>query len=586
MKKLIALIITLFFIISPMCGCTLTTNNVKNVIHRQNAIEQLKKGTIRHKYGVSFLEVSGTYYEMGLQYGVLLRNEINDVYKSVDRVKESIFCRYPSIIRPFAELILLFKLRSIRKTFPKRYLEELKGMCKGANIPFSNALFVASIPDLFNIGCSSFVMKTPKGIIHGRNLDYYFPEIGSHPTVVEYRPNGKLKYTLIGSVGFLGALSGMNEKGITVSLDASPTARQSKSRATPVTYEIRDILENASDIKDVDNVLRGYKSIKGWLLVIGSSKDNTGVVYNLAGKEWTKSLMNNNYIAVTNYFIDQTVLHKYMTISDATNPTVVSRKNMMEKHLSGTSVNSIGKAINTLINTDFYHYKNVLGAGDVTTNNEGSLQTVVMCPQTKTIYFSSAPTYSGLLKFLSYNIETRRIKIYRQDSPEIKEKSFAEFTNWLKNAEAMFIKNDWKGIAKLTKRIENPTIIQMEGLAEAELNTRTARTDKTILMKLDKVINEYPDYSLLYLLKAEILFEKRQYEKSISSSVRSLESSVNFPYTKMESYKILAESYHELHEIDKAKYYANKCLTLLDSYAIGKREKSIEKKMQSIIRKW
>jgi len=581
---IIPLVLVLALVASLLAGCLGTPIRGTYQAIVTDGVKQFEGGTLRYIENVPFLSISGSYYDMGLQYGVLLKGEVQEMMEQhLAGLKASIFSRLPWYIRPFGSIILHFKLKSMEKTLPQKYLDELKGLVDETGVSYNDVLFGAFGAELLTFGCSSFVKKTPQGIIHGRSLDYQFPFLGRAPVVVEYAPKGKLKYTTVGFVGFPGALSGMNEEGITVSLDAAPMYKTNSKRTIPICYQMREILEKACTIEEVDELLKGYQTEQGWLLIVGSLRDEMGVVYDIAGKEIVKNVMRGDHITATNYFLDEELRHKYMTIGCAGVPGNIARWEILEEKISKLAASGVNQAIDALGNADFYDYEDVLVAGNVTTNNEGSLQSIVMCPREETIYFSSTGGYSGWGRFMQYDVKTHEASIYREADPHSKGKRFQELLDWWERILEIMVKNNQKEGVNFTRDVKEPTLFQLSFLVWAYDKNKSMLDDSKIMDKLDRAIEKYPDYSVPYLFKAKVLLEKEQFEGAINYASQALETLINFPDTRREAYEILAKAFKGLKNMEKAQYYAKQCINLLEQYAIGKDEKKAEKEMRDIL---
>lgn len=146
---------------------------------------------------------------------------------------------------------------------------------------------------------------TTSGMLVGRNLDFATSEI----TRGYWRPmifakTGKLKVLSIGIPGFVGVLTGINEKGVMISLMAS-LGWDATSYGTPQTITVRRVLEEASSTEEaVKLFVQAERTIPINLLITDGRKavvlevsanhhavrsaDSTGFVYTAnTFEEWT-----------------------------------------------------------------------------------------------------------------------------------------------------------------------------------------------------------------------------------------------------------------------------------------------------------
>ncbi len=585
-RKVIVLALLVAISTSFSSGCAPHTGGEYQILNPAPGITQFENGTLLVKYGVPFLSVSGNPYEMGLQYGVLLKDRLVSVYSDLDHLEKSVFRNLPLYLRPLISIFIFAKLIWIKHSLPDEFKEELRGISDGSGVSYNKLLLVSVLPEIFNFSCTSFIKIENGKLFHGRNLDYYFPMIGKNPLVIRYNPKGKIPYTLIGCVGYTGGYTGINDRGITVSVDAAPIVNPDRSAAVPVTFQVRRILESAKNMQDVRKLFQNYRAVKGWMVIVGSAKEKTGSIFNIAGSRISETHAGPNGIFVTNTFADKNFAHKYMALSDAESESSVCRYKMFSSLFK--SINSVQSAINALSNYDFFEYGSVIGAGDVTVNNEGTLQTVVMDPSDNAVYFSSSSEgmYAGLDKSIKFSpADFENVSIYKEASPKIREKSFVSFAKWFSKAEVYYLEGNYKKAFALVKDIKHPNLMQLEGESAVAEKLGILEKDGALIEKADYLIKKYPDYSMPYLVKAKVLFAKKKYKEVIRICSDALKTKICPLYEKAEILSLLAESYAGTGDKQNAKHYARSCVSILNGYAKGKKELEIYAKMKLILTK-
>jgi hypothetical protein len=161
----------------------------------QGVQSSFRRGVLyRHPNLPPMLEVAGNHYEMGLQYGVLLRQEILAALDSFGRIAQWMSDEQGI---PVAHLWASLQAQAERlaKPLPGRFLEEARGVADGSGVPFETVLGISLIYDVGqSMGCTGVLMTGPDGtIIHGRNNDtssFGGEELSNLTVVVRHRPEG------------------------------------------------------------------------------------------------------------------------------------------------------------------------------------------------------------------------------------------------------------------------------------------------------------------------------------------------------------------------------------------------------------
>ena len=157
--------------------------------------------------GTPLLTLSGSHHEVGLQYGVLLRPEIRSVYGEFGRLPDEL--SGGGLRRAFFRFSLNGQIESMRAALPPGFEDELRGIAEGARIRFSDFLFFALTPELlFDMSCTSLVVRRGDEIAQGRNFDFSQPGslISRYPVIARIAVEGKVPYINVGFAGLPGSL--------------------------------------------------------------------------------------------------------------------------------------------------------------------------------------------------------------------------------------------------------------------------------------------------------------------------------------------------------------------------------------------
>lgn len=132
------------------------------------------------------------------------------------------------------------------------------------------------------VGCTSFAAWGPRTtdslMLVGRNFDFYAGEkFAKNKIVLFCRPDSGRKFVMITWPAFIGCVSGMNDAGLTVTINSDESPMQSSS-ATPISLLAREILQYATTIEEVYSIAGRRKIFVSESFLIGSAKDHRAVI--------------------------------------------------------------------------------------------------------------------------------------------------------------------------------------------------------------------------------------------------------------------------------------------------------------------
>jgi hypothetical protein len=162
----------------------------------------------------------------------------------------------------------------------KRYLAEMDAMCDAAKIDRYEGRLANYFPELFH--CSGFSMygkATKDGhMYHGRILDY-LRGIGleQNAVVMVYQPDYGNAWVNLGYAGFIGSVTAMNEKQI--SIGELGGGGYGLWDGKPMAQLMRQVMEQASTLDDAVRILRESPRTCNYYYVIsdGKSKQAVGI---------------------------------------------------------------------------------------------------------------------------------------------------------------------------------------------------------------------------------------------------------------------------------------------------------------------
>lgn len=227
------------------------------------------------KQGQRIVGLRGNSHNIGWQHGRFLKNEARKTLESTLYVVGLAY----SIEKGswFLDEIRDARARLDRHT-PPEYLDELRGLAEGAELPFEEVHLASYFPELFH--CSGFALQgvaTADGkLYHGRILDY-MTQIGLQNTATLFvvEKEGKIPFCNVGYAGFTGSVTGMN--AAQVSLGEMGGRGEGDWDGVPMATLFRMALENAHTLEEAKAIFRDNPRTCEYYYIFADGKDRTAV---------------------------------------------------------------------------------------------------------------------------------------------------------------------------------------------------------------------------------------------------------------------------------------------------------------------
>ncbi|UII34802.1 C45 family peptidase [Fulvivirga ulvae] len=268
--------------------------------------------------GVWELYVHGEPYARGLAFGALAQRllaekESSFISEIENRVPSSSYLN-------FLKYVVGWFHRDLDEYVPDEYLKEIYGSSQYMADSFDyispkyhRGLSYHAAHDIGHalqnmnlVGCTSFVVKGDKSengkLLIGRNFDFYFgEEFAKDRMVAFYNPDQGYQFMSVTWACFSGVVSGINEKGLTVTLNSAKSAIPSKGK-TPVSIIARQILQYASTIDEAYAIAKSYDSFVAETFLIGSKKDRRAALIEKTPEVTVLYEEDDSEMIVTNHF--------------------------------------------------------------------------------------------------------------------------------------------------------------------------------------------------------------------------------------------------------------------------------------------
>ncbi|HEO70364.1 MAG TPA: hypothetical protein ENN80_03810 [Candidatus Hydrogenedentes bacterium] len=234
-------------------------------------VDPHEKGFVEEVNGTTVLHVKGSGYEMGYQQGALLKERaqaaINGFDKLLDLAEEE-----TGVPRFVFGLVLDAVYRLCHPYIPERFQREMEGLADSSGTDLRTIRRAQVVSVVTERACSAFAVfgkATKDGkLYHGRNFDWV-TGAGIEKTAITilYEPDGGIPFASSGYLGYIGALSGMNMEGISISQIGAIT-KDGRYSGIPLALLLRRILEEAHDLDEATDVIENARRTVGYNYVV------------------------------------------------------------------------------------------------------------------------------------------------------------------------------------------------------------------------------------------------------------------------------------------------------------------------------
>jgi isopenicillin-N N-acyltransferase like protein len=292
--------------IPALSGCGYLRIDPKSVYIRSEYIEGpeqeqeiVRKAKLEYSDDgkIKVLHTQGSYYEIGFQHGYLLRKDIEDniqyMYdQAVDRFHiEEIFDESYERLRPY---------------IPQDYIDEMHGLAHGSKLPLRVIHGIHALPEISEWGGKKRIKNVIKKMMKGelgtscsnlsakntatvdgkmyvvRILDWGLHRISrlhNYPLIHVCKPDNRIPFVNIGWIGFLGAISGMNAKGITLGEMGYGDIEIETLRGLTMPFLLREILARASSLHDVRRLIETSPPTCSYIFLMSDGKTKEAELY-------------------------------------------------------------------------------------------------------------------------------------------------------------------------------------------------------------------------------------------------------------------------------------------------------------------
>jgi isopenicillin-N N-acyltransferase like protein len=379
----------------------------------------------RSKTGLYELFVQGKPFERGLLTGKLSKELIH--------YQEKVFNDQIHRLVPSNAWLNVLKYfvgwfnRDLNENVPEEFRQEIYGVAQAASHdfddiapPYQRILNYHAAHDIGHalqnmslVGCTGFATwdnsSEDSTLIVGRNFDFYVgDEFAKNKIVAFYQPAQGHSFMMITFGGMTGVLSGMNDQGLTVTLNAAKSEIPSAS-ATPVSLVAREILQYASTIQEAFAIASNRKTFVSESFLIGSAKDRRAAVIEKSPDAIDLYESGGSSIIATNHFQGKKLGQQQLNLDHMKTSASSYRHERVKELLEENEKNSVAATAAILRNQLGLQNKAIGLGNEKAVNQLIAHHALIFQPEKRLVWISTGPWQLG--EFVCYDLH----KVFQLD---------------------------------------------------------------------------------------------------------------------------------------------------------------------------
>ena len=382
----------------------------------------------KSKSGLFELYVEGDPFERGVVNGKLSKELLvsqEDYFSAqISRMIPSKFYLH------FLKYVIGWFNRDLEKNITEEYKQEIYGISESASDAYSyigtnyqRILNYHAAHDIGHalqnmalVGCTSFgtwgAASADSTMIIGRNFDFYVgDDFAKNKIILFENPSQGYKFMSVTWGGFIGVVSGMNEKGLTVTINAAKSSIPSGS-ATPVSLVAREILQYAANIDEAIAIAHKRTMFVSESFLVASAADNKAVIIEKTPDTLDVYDPKSDHILCANHFQSKALVGSEPNIEQMKESASAYRYKRLQELLQEKEKNTVQNTVSILRDRKGLHDANIGMGNEKALNQLIAHHSIIFEPEKLLVWVSTSPWQLG--EFVAYDLN----KVFAMHTPQ------------------------------------------------------------------------------------------------------------------------------------------------------------------------